>query len=66
MRVGSVLVKERSCLFSAPLEGLIGSEEDVNTLGSVTKMGSQVLLGGGGKLILLLASQLRWPRCRVL
>lgn len=66
MRTGSVLVKERSCLFPAPLEGLIGSEEDVNALRFCDQNGLTSALRRGGKLILLLASQQRWPSCRVL
>lgn len=49
MRVGSVLVKERSCLFSAPLEGLIGSEEDVNTLRFCDQNGLASALRGRGQ-----------------
>lgn len=56
LRMGSVLEKEMSCLFPAPLQSLISSEEDLNTLRFCNQNGSQVLLGEEAQLILFLAS----------
>lgn len=48
LRMGSVLEKEMSCLFPAPLQSLISSEEDLNTLRFCNQNGLSSTIRGGG------------------
>lgn len=48
LRMGSVLKKEMSCLFPAPLQSLISSEEDLNTLRFCDQNGLSGTIRRGG------------------
>lgn len=65
--MGSVPGEGNQLPFPAPPQGLVSSEEDYSILRFCDQNGVPgTLRGGGSHLILLLASQLLQPSCRVL